>query len=338
MASQQGRRSPGGVIKRKAWWEKLLFWQKNNRRIAPSRGTSITQTLTENKEITSQQAKQAQEEVAVVASSRWYQSALFSLLRITGVLMGTLLITGGGYGIYYLLYKSPHFTLQTIRFEKTVYLTHVTKESLLERVQVPKGSNLWNLSIEDMEAILAQEPWLARVQIRRQWPDTLVIDVAEHKPRLLVELDALYLVNEQDVIFKKADEQESKQYPKLLGLKRDKYQSKPEELQEWIHRANLMVELYQRTASPIRPRLAEIQFKTFRVDQSIDVQLKTQNAIEIWLPWGNGDEISQKFKYLDVTLEKLLASKQRPATIFLNTRAHPDRVTVQPRDLSLEES
>lgn len=307
----------------------MLFWQKSNRRISSPSVTFVNQS--------SQNLKTEEEpqEATAPATNHWYHTALLGVLRFVGALVGTMLVAGGGYGLYYVLYKSPHFTLRETYFEKNVYLKHVTKESLLQRIQIPQGANLLNLSVQDIEATLAQEPWLARVQVRRQWPNALVIDVAEHKPRLLVELDALYLVNEQGVIFKKADEQEAKQYPRLLGLRRDKYQTKPEEVQEWIQRANLMVEAYQ---NQTRPRLAEIQFKTFRIDQSIDVQLKTQNGIEIWLPWGNNDEITQRLRYLDATLESLPPNKQRPAAIFLNTRAHPERITVQPRDLSLEES
>ena len=72
---------------------------------------------------------------------------------------------------------------------KTVVVSgteHVEQELVEQLLEVPEGTSLLNVDEDAILASLQRSPWIASVEIERQWPDTLVITPVEYTAALLV--------------------------------------------------------------------------------------------------------------------------------------------------------
>jgi cell division protein FtsQ len=60
--------------------------------------------------------------------------------------------------------------------------THVSAEQIRAAATGHLGPDFFALDMEDVRAAVARLPWVASVEARRRWPDTLVLHVREHQP------------------------------------------------------------------------------------------------------------------------------------------------------------
>jgi cell division protein FtsQ len=60
--------------------------------------------------------------------------------------------------------------------------THVSAEQIRAAAAGHLGPDFFALNMEDVRAAVARLPWVASVEARRRWPDTLVLHVREHQP------------------------------------------------------------------------------------------------------------------------------------------------------------
>lgn len=70
---------------------------------------------------------------------------------------------------------------------------------------VALGSPLVLVDLNAAVAGVERHPWVARAQVRRAFPDRVVITVEERTPTALLLLDQLYLVDENANIFRRAE-------------------------------------------------------------------------------------------------------------------------------------
>lgn len=78
------------------------------------------------------------------------------------------------------LYNPQLFRIQAI--EVHGQFSHVDGKQIKEVVEQSLFGNYFSLSLASMERRIAQLPWVFRAAVRRQWPDTLVVDVVEVQP------------------------------------------------------------------------------------------------------------------------------------------------------------
>ncbi len=77
------------------------------------------------------------------------------------------------------LVSSPHFELQTVLIETGSRVPAPWADTALLPLL---GSNLLLLSLDDADLRLAGHPWLAEARLRKQLPDTLVVEIEERRP------------------------------------------------------------------------------------------------------------------------------------------------------------
>lgn|SRR5690554_4969934 len=61
----------------------------------------------------------------------------------------------------------------------SAYNESMLKENIFQHLQA--GAGFVDLDIRELQAVLAGLPWVERVRIKRVWPDTLMVEVTEHK-------------------------------------------------------------------------------------------------------------------------------------------------------------
>lgn len=105
-------------------------------------------------------------------------------------------------GIVWLAFDSEYLRFRTLR---VVGNTRAPEAHLRHLADLTPGDPLLLLDLNAAVAGVSRHPWVESVQVRRVFPDTVVLEVHERQVRALVLLDALYLVDADGVPFRKAD-------------------------------------------------------------------------------------------------------------------------------------
>lgn len=127
------------------------------------------------------------------------------------ILLLTLLLWG--------MIRSPYFSIQQI--EVSGDLKHLSMDVVVEVSKISLGTNLFSVSLHETEKNVLKLPWVQSVSIRRQVPDTLWIYVKEYRPIALLLEEQLYFVSQGGVVFKKVEEEVTRDLPVITGLKKE---------------------------------------------------------------------------------------------------------------------
>jgi len=74
--------------------------------------------------------------------------------------------------------RLPQFALREVQVEG--HLEHVTQEQLEAVARVAVQGTFFTMDLERARAQFEKLPWVRKVEVRRQWPARLVLDVEEH--------------------------------------------------------------------------------------------------------------------------------------------------------------
>lgn len=89
------------------------------------------------------------------------------------------------FAVYVVVVYSSLFEIERITCSDT---EHVTSDTIRELASVPNGSTLFNVDEKGVSERLAANPWIASVELKRVFPDELVINVQERVPAAVVML------------------------------------------------------------------------------------------------------------------------------------------------------
>jgi cell division protein FtsQ len=81
--------------------------------------------------------------------------------------------------------------------------------------------NIWSLSKEEIGRRILSHPFVREVTVRKAFPDKLVVTIEEREPVAMINLDALYYVDERGTIFKRLTAYDAKTFPILTGFSRN---------------------------------------------------------------------------------------------------------------------
>ncbi len=136
-------------------------------------------------------------------------------------------LTWLGFTLYQYVQRSGGLNIGEI---KIMGCLNATEAELLKLAQVDFRANLVDLDLQQVSSRLARHPWIEKAKVRRDWPRrALVIEVQERKPRALILLDDLYLVDSQGEVFKKAESQDGLDLPVITGLNAKEVRARQEE-------------------------------------------------------------------------------------------------------------
>ena len=117
--------------------------------------------------------------------------------------------------VYKGLCRSDFFQISEIRIQGC---RTTTKRQILDLADVHVHSNLLAMDIGLMKERLESQGWIKRVEIKRNWPNRLIITVFERKPVVIASLEeGLYFVDREGICFAPARSPEDLDYPVLSG-------------------------------------------------------------------------------------------------------------------------
>lgn len=326
------RRIPRKRVRRLSWL-RLSFWLRKNHRTKPRSVAGVDVEAAQAVPLTevdpgSGKTVPTGSSGPVPPGRRW--PGLGVVLRVLLALVLTGCLGGLGYGLRYLLHHSRSFAVRAVRVNATV---HTTQEALVQRARVEVGQNLFQVDLQRVQRSVSAEPWVKSARVRRELPGTVIIDVVEREARALVSLGALYLVDEQGQVFKRATAAEAEGLPVVTGIDREVYLGDPQEAQEQVHEALQGLLSFRGAAEsprggtpplPDRPPIGEVH-----VESNGEVTLYTDKGVAIRLGHGDAAETRERLRRFDAVWAALQRGGARPAMVFLNSRAHPDHITVR---------
>ncbi len=103
------------------------------------------------------------------------RSAVFAALAVAFVLVIWGIVA---------LYRSPLFLVEEVVVNGE---DHLAAESVVASAAIPAETSLHRLPASEIEARLARDPWIRSVKVSRDYPHTVVIDIVERKPSVVVD-------------------------------------------------------------------------------------------------------------------------------------------------------
>lgn len=254
-------------------------------------------------------------------SARWRQRlargkrALITSLRV----LVPLLVLGSmgvlGYFGSQRVLASGYFNVKRLHITG---LHHLTPADLTV-LSTETGGLIFNVDLDRVERDLTSEPWIDQARIRRMLPDTLLIDITEHRPRAALVMHNLYLVNERGQVFKRADLDEADGLPLITGIDREAFTDAPEQTHERLKKALAALDTYR---GKDRPAVGEVNVDSFG---NITFFLDHRG---VGLYFGNG-VTEKRLGQLDHVWAALGPKTDQAHAIFLDNRVRDDRVVVR---------
>ncbi|SMB96417.1 cell division protein FtsQ [Desulfonispora thiosulfatigenes DSM 11270] len=197
-------------------------------------------------------------------------------------------------GIYFFLH-SPIFNIQNV---EVIGNKNLTKQQVIKLSQVNQGDNLFKIEKNDIIKNISIHPLIESVEISRDLPSTLKINVLERKPiGLVVCEDGFIQVSEKGVFISINNDLGSYQLPVISGVSMD-YLPGPGQIikNEGLHTA---LEILTNIESDLLINIAEINVADPRY-----ILAYTTQGIEIRL--GSKKEVQSKLENLQDILEKII--------------------------------
>jgi len=185
------------------------------------------------------------------------------LLNLLVYLPVKLLIFGAlgagiGLGAYYVvsyLKTSPALAVRTIEVRGN---QRTRVEDLLEASGLREGTNIFSVSTSEAQKRLLNLPWVKKARVNRIVPDRIVMEVVEHQPVAVINLEGLYYVNRSGEVFKRVQAGEREDLPVLTGVSRTSFRDHPERAQEHIRESLRLIKTLQELPCVKKRRVAEV--------------------------------------------------------------------------------
>ena len=230
---------------------------------------------------------------------------------------------GIAFAVQLLFFPPAFLCVQEVVFKTP--LKHLHEMDVVRLAQVRRGAPLLTLRLQKIRDNIRRYTWVKEVNLSKQIPGRLVIDVEEQVPVALLELEALYLVNKEGVIFKKLESGDSSgdsgDLPVITGLRREKNES----LVTPVKKLVMLIQFFEDS-------LRSIDLSEVHQEDHGDLVLLTQEpVIKILLGKEKWEERIQKFAQAWPTIRE---TAHHPQVIRLESER---RLVVKQNSISKKE-
>lgn len=212
------------------------------------------------------------------------RGVLKKIVRLAAAVVVVSLVVLVCFELYGVIGKTTFLRLERIEISG---LQKLTRDEILSAASVQPGDDLLGLRLTSMGEQLAKNPWVASVRLRRNFPNSLFIDVVERQPVGVVSMGYLYYLDSRGDIFKPLQEGDSLDFPVITGLTEDDLIRDPAGAKETLQGVLALLEQLK-TARP-GITLADISelhydkgfgYTIFTIDKGLPIRLGTDNFDE----------------------------------------------------------
>ena len=215
-----------------------------------------------------------------------------------------------GAGARYALKNLELFSLKQILI--TGEPQTISKEEILKRVQVPLGTNLYSLDLNQIRDRLKGSEFFKKISVHRRWPHTLVVDIQEFQTEFLLYTSRFYYVDREGILFKDiTDTQDSRDWVIFTGITEEELLSRPNQVRKLLQQGFRLKEAYLKTEFAKNFGISEIHFEK---NNGFTLYPEKQKYS---IKFGYQD-FGEKIEKLSQVLEKLHQNKVKFSSIDLN--------------------
>lgn len=245
-----------------------------------------------------------------------------ALRRSLPAIAATAIVLALGAGAvlgYRFVTTSSRFAIARVEIRGAAQLS---PDDLRVALPVRLGDNIFRADLHDVTRALRANPWIRTASVRRQLPNTLVVELREHVAAAVVQLGTdLYLADATGHVFKRAQLEtgETDRLPIVTGLGKDQLRAAPEDTAELIVRALGVLSRWR--ANALRPEISEIH-----VDAHHAITLRTYDR-GVAIQLGALRELDERLITFDTAWSEL-SDLERARVTALHLDARSDQVTV----------
>jgi len=123
-----------------------------------------------------------------------------------------------GYRGYRVLSRVILFKLDTI---EVTHNRRIDRREIIALANVRSGDDLIKLNPRKIGEQLETNPWIEAVRVKRFFPHTLTIEVAEREPVAIINIGHLAYLDMKGAVFKPLNDGDSLNYPIITGISED---------------------------------------------------------------------------------------------------------------------
>ncbi len=249
----------------------------------------------------------------------------------TAKLLLTALLTAAVVLVGFLGYRhaltSDYFKLSDILISGNERLK---EEEVTASAGLKTDINIFAVDMVSVRQKLLDNPWVETAEVVRRLPGSIDIRVTERKPRALVNLDVLYLVDDMGRVFKRWVRGDPVLSPVITGISRESYIQSPSAVETVLCDA---IDLANRYTASGLDRIAPLQEIYREEDDGFSLMIGKDPA---YVKFGKGP-YKTKLTRLAALISRLSSERKRPAQIFFDNEIRPDRITVKLKEKQAEE-
>ncbi|HMA96426.1 MAG TPA: FtsQ-type POTRA domain-containing protein [Polyangiaceae bacterium] len=243
--------------------------------------------------------------------------------RVTaiGLALGGL-SAGAVLGTYRFAQTSPRFAVSQIVVDG---LRHKSRESVIGLSSLGLGANIFSVDTAVAERKILGDPWIRQVKVERRLPGTVRIEIAERDAFALAMLgDQLLLVTRTGETFKKYESEDPVDLPVITGVAVEGANDDSGLERRRIGTALEVLRHYDRSSISKLYPAQEVHLTPL----GEVVLIVGKSGVELHLgsgPWA------KKLAMAERIFGRLRGQKGNVGKVFLDNRAHPERVVVRMR-------
>ncbi len=244
------------------------------------------------------------------------KSVLDAALRTLAAAVVSAALSLGAWQTWRWATSSDAFALREVRFTG---LVHAREDDLLERSGLRRGENLLRADLSRAARAIEAHPWVASARLERRLPGEVLATIVEHRPAALVQLGALYVLDEQGRPFKRAAPEDALDVPILTGLSREAWAEDRPGMQLRVFGALHLLDTWRASGFPAGS-LSEV-----RLDEDGGFTLFAHEGAAVQEVRLGSADVSLKLQRLAQIRAVLARRGERASRIDLDNAARPDQ-------------
>ena len=142
----------------------------------------------------------------------WVVSGFLKLSLIVGVMAVLSVIF---VFMYNYLYNSPYLKLKKVVVEG---VNDAVKNEVISLSGLKSDVSIVAVNLDKVKQSIEEHPWIRSVKVRRQFPNSIIVEVVMQQPVAVINAERLYYVNNHGEIFKQVEDSEFVDLPVLTGI------------------------------------------------------------------------------------------------------------------------
>jgi cell division protein FtsQ len=219
-----------------------------------------------------------------------FQGILKKVIRVAFQLLLLSLFFFISHQVYIHLLEDPFFRVREV---EVVGSRKISRETILSLTELEGMPNLFTLKLKEVAKRLESHPWVEQVKARKVFPNKIWIQIEERKPIAILQLEELYYIDTEGVIFSPVGDRDPYNYPFLTGLTRQVLEKDPAEAKRLIMKALEFLRIVDREKVFSPEEISEIH-----MEKTFGIQYFTKSeGVEVRMGW---EHFGEKLRRLSI--------------------------------------